>query len=72
MSIDGTQVAGNAAMPRPLYNNYRLYLFNGGKNGNIYLDNFAITSAVPEPTSLGLLALGGLLLITTRRKAGAH
>jgi len=35
---------------------------------DIYVDNYSLTSVVPEPSSTALLGLGGLALIMRRRK----
>ena len=35
---------------------------------DVYVDNFSVTSVVPEPSSTALLGLGGLALILRRRK----
>lgn len=42
-----------------------LYISNVHGEGSVIFDNFALT--VPEPASLGLLALGGLALLRRRR-----
>lgn len=41
---------------------------NGVVNADLYVDNLSIT-AVPEPASLGVLALGGLMMIRRRKQA---
>ena len=67
LSIDGEVLGTNTAMPRPKYDNYDLGLFSTGKNGSVLLDNFAIAS-IPEPVSLSLLTLGGVMLARGRRR----
>ena len=42
-----------------------LYISNVHGEGSVIFDNFAVT--IPEPASLGLLALGGLALLRRRR-----
>ena len=43
---------------------------NPGYTGNLatYFDNFIISYTIPEPSTLGLLALGGLFLLACRRR----
>ncbi len=40
----------------------------GGVSGTVQYSNFSLANAIPEPASMGLLALGGLVLMR-RRKA---
>ncbi len=39
-----------------------------GSNSRLFLDNVVVAQAVPEPGSMALLALGGLALVSRRRK----
>lgn len=38
-------------------------------NNNVWIDDVHFTNNIPEPTSMGLLALGGLLMLLRRRRA---
>jgi hypothetical protein len=37
-------------------------------NGGIFVDDFTLTNVVPEPASIGLLAIGGVALLARRRR----
>ncbi|MFK7788487.1 MAG: PEP-CTERM sorting domain-containing protein [Phycisphaeraceae bacterium] len=78
VSLGGTSKTYNGG--QPLYDgstftdNTLIRFRNGGSAGadlRIFLDNIAITSTdgVPEPGSLALLGLGGLMMIKRRRRA---
>ncbi len=50
-----------------LNENY-LGLFSNWTDGGAEMDNFSVTTVVPEPSSTALLGLGGLALILRRRR----
>ena len=67
---------GNTALLTPsIFNGYengplqQIDMFDDNTNGNGYFNSLAITAEVPEPASLGLLAVTGTFLLGRRRKA---
>lgn len=66
--IDGTTVMNttDAAGTVLLYN--ELAISTGGNNQALNVDNVVVTSSVPEPGTLGLLAAPGLLMLARRRR----
>lgn len=69
-SLDGTPLGASHALPGTAGNAYvGILTYGGNKNtheGVYVLDNFSIV--IPEPATLGLLALGGLMMVTRRNK----
>ena len=66
---DAAIVTGTVSVPVGTASTVGLAL-SGGLNGasdTLELDNFTVTGVVPEPTSLTLLGLGGILLVNRRR-----
>ncbi len=51
---------------------YVLQSFGAGPNQQVFVDDvsFVVDALVPEPTTLGLIGLGGLMLFRLRRRAG--
>ena len=50
---------------------YAIQSFTGAINQLVYLDDFSLTTEAvetPEPATLGLLALGGMMILFTRRR----
>lgn len=50
---------------------YAIQSFGGATNQLVYLDDFSLTTdavETPEPATLGLLGLGGMMILFTRRR----
>jgi len=64
--VGGTSIRGPVALPVGATTDIRWVGF-GNDAGHGTVDNFLLTEAIPEPSSMSLLALGGLALLRRRR-----
>ena len=63
--VDGTYT--NVTLPAAVVSVTQLRFGKAGGNGSFYLD--AVPNAIPEPATLGLMGLSGLMLLKRRRSA---
>jgi PEP-CTERM motif len=66
INYDGYKAAILASTPTPGYIQFAIQTNDSNLPSDFYFDNFTL-SAVPEPASFGLLAVGGLAMLRRRR-----
>jgi PEP-CTERM motif len=67
LSVDGGTPIYSAGFAGDAFSNYA-FRQNTGGNSTMYIDNLVVTK-VPEPATLALLGLGGLMIVSRRRSA---
>jgi hypothetical protein len=74
VATDGTNIASNALYAGAPYaggldiSGVALEGIDQGISGSAQYSSFSVTSSVPEPASIGMIGLGGLLLLAKRPK----